>query len=106
VPTFEETLADTDELLGRVSAWRLSPGGWEEVHAQLTLLEDALARGDVPEARLALSRVELAGPSLGPSPISPGDEVPEAAPQVVNQTIERIGAAIASHPETPSDDDR
>lgn len=108
--TFEETLADIDDLLTRASAWRLTPVGWEEVAAQLGLLEEALARGDVPGARLALSRVEMAGPTLGGPRVRHDAAVDGAAdrqavPLVVNQTIERIGAFVAGE-RTPPEKDR
>ncbi|MED7931848.1 CATRA system-associated protein [Nonomuraea sp. LP-02] len=110
MPTFEETLADTDDLMTRVSAWHLSPEGWEEVAAQLGLLEAALARGDVRGARLALSRVEMAGPTLGGPRVRhdaavDGSADSQAVPLVVNQTIERIGAFVAGEDRRPPDDD-
>ncbi|GAB3988974.1 hypothetical protein GCM10029978_112770 [Actinoallomurus acanthiterrae] len=98
-PTFEDTLADTDELIGRLRGWRLAAEAWAAVNAELESLGDALAARDVHGARLSLSRIELAGPVLGAPPISPTASVrdsadPVAMPRVVNETVERVGAAI------------
>ncbi|GAA3446051.1 CATRA system-associated protein [Planomonospora venezuelensis] len=95
--TYQESLHETAELLGRVRGWSLSAREWEQVSAEITALEQAVEAGDTAAVLGCLSQIESAdGRRGGPRPITSGDapEDPVEIPEMINRTIRRIGAFV------------
>ncbi|MFF3576835.1 CATRA system-associated protein [Streptomyces mirabilis] len=76
----QDVAQQTHESLGRVGAWRLGAAQWKAVAEALDNLERAWDAGNVLDLRVAVARLELAGPRLASMRIE--DEPLTSPPEV------------------------